>query len=63
LAIIRTYSSSVCLIHVAVGFKDQPTDRLLCYVGLTPDGEPIHDTKGNPLVTLEGTGPEVTLPK
>jgi DNA-binding response OmpR family regulator/S1-C subfamily serine protease len=57
--IIRTYAPSVCLIHVAVGFKDQPTDRPLRYVGLTPDGQPIHDSKGNPLITLEGTGPEV----
>ena len=57
--IIRTYSPSVCLIHVAVGFKDQPTDRPLRYVGLTSDGQPIHDSKGNPLITLEGTGPEV----
>ena len=57
--IIRSYAPSVCLIHVAVGFKDQPTDRPLRYVGLTPDGQPIHDTKGNPLITLEGTGPEV----
>jgi len=57
--IIRTYATSVCLIHVAVGFKDQPTDRPLRYVGLTPDGQPIHDAKGNPLITLEGTGPEV----
>ena len=57
--IIQSYASSVCLIHVAVGFKDQPTDRPLRYVGLTPDGQPIHDAKGNPLITLEGTGPEV----
>ena len=57
--IIRTYAPSVCLIHVAVGFKDPPTDRALRYVGLTPDGQPIHDAKGSPLVTLEGTGPEV----
>ena len=57
--IIRSYAPSVCLIHVAVGFKDQPTDRPLRYVGLTPDGQPIHDAKGNPLITLEGTGPEV----
>jgi DNA-binding response OmpR family regulator/S1-C subfamily serine protease len=57
--IIRSYAPSVCLIHVTVGFKDQPTDRPLRYVGLTPDGQPIHDSKGNPLITLEGTGPEV----
>jgi S1-C subfamily serine protease/ActR/RegA family two-component response regulator len=57
--IIRTFAPSVCLIHVAVGFKDQPTDRPLRYVGLTPDGQPIHDSKGSPLITLEGTGPEV----
>lgn len=57
--IIRTYASSVCLIHVAVAFRDQGSDRHLRYVGLTPDGEPIHDSRGGPLLTLEGTGPEV----
>ncbi len=56
--IIRSYSGSVCLIHVVVGFRDQATSRSLRYVGLTPDGEPIHDAHGNPLFTLEGTGPE-----
>jgi DNA-binding response OmpR family regulator/S1-C subfamily serine protease len=57
--IIQSYAPSVCLIHVAVSFRDQGSDRRLRYVGLLPDGQPIHDTHGEPLFTLEGAGPEV----
>ena len=57
--IIRTYAPSVCLIHAAVGLHDEASGRPLRYFGLTSAGEPIQDVKGNPLITLEGTGPEV----
>lgn len=60
-SIIRTDASSVCLIHAAVVFRDRATGRRLRYFGLTPDGEPIHDSKGEPLFSLEGTGPEVRV--
>lgn len=52
---------SVCLLHVTVGFRNQDTNQRLRYVGLNPQGEPIQDSDGNPLLTLEGNGPEVTV--
>jgi serine protease Do len=58
-SIIRTYAPSVCLVHVAVGLRDEARGRPVRYFGLTSDGEPIQDAKGNPLITLEGTGPEI----
>jgi hypothetical protein len=57
--IIRTYAPSVCLIHVAIGLHDEASGRPLRYFGLTSAGEPIQDVKGNPLITLEGTGTEI----
>ncbi|HEY6291687.1 MAG TPA: trypsin-like peptidase domain-containing protein [Terriglobia bacterium] len=57
--IIRTYAPSVCLIHVAIALHDEASGRPLRYFGLTSDGEPIQDAKGNPIITLEGTGPEI----
>ena len=52
---------SVCLLHVAVVFRNQATNQRLHYVGLNPQGEPIQDSDGNPLLTLQGNGPEVTV--
>lgn len=43
--IIKTYSRSVCLIHVSVGIREQASARPLRYVGLAPDGEPLIDLK------------------
>jgi DNA-binding response OmpR family regulator/S1-C subfamily serine protease len=59
--IIKTYSQSVCLIHVTVAIREQSSGRPLRYVGLTPDGEPQIDLKGQPAITLEGNGPEVRV--
>jgi DNA-binding response OmpR family regulator/S1-C subfamily serine protease len=52
---------SVCLLHVTVAFRNQDTNQRLRYVGLNPQGEPIQDSDGNPLLTLEGNGPEVKV--
>lgn len=49
---------SVCLLHVAVAFRHSSGKRLR-YGGLNSKGEPIQDSEGNPILTLEGTGPEV----
>ena len=57
--IIRTYAPSVCLLHVAIAFHDEASGRPLRYYGLASDGEPIHDANGNPMITLDGTGPEI----
>jgi CheY-like chemotaxis protein/S1-C subfamily serine protease len=55
--IIRNYAPSVCLIHVAVGFRDASTGRSLRYA-TNSEGNPIQDFAGNPQLTLESTGPE-----
>ncbi len=52
---------SVCLIHVSVAFRDQQSGRRLLYAGLNQQGEPLQDSDGNPVLTLEGNGPEVKL--
>jgi S1-C subfamily serine protease len=57
--IIRTYAPSVCLVHVVVGLQDEASGRPLRFFGLSSTGEPLRDAKGNPIITLEGTGPEI----
>jgi DNA-binding response OmpR family regulator/S1-C subfamily serine protease len=57
--VIRSYAPSVCLLHVSVSFVDRASGRPLRYVGINADGEPLHDSDGNPLYTLEGRAPEV----
>lgn len=59
--IIESYESSVCLIHVVVGFTDHTTRLPLHYAGVTSAGEPITDEHNNPLLGITGTGPEVHL--
>src|SRR6201981_2855446 len=50
---------SVCLLHVSVAFSQKQSGRRLRYAGLNPQGEPLQDSGGNPILTLEGRGPEV----
>ena len=57
--VIRAYAPSVCLLHVSVSFVDRASARPLRYGGITPDGEPLKDSDGNPVYTLEGRAPEV----
>ena len=57
--VIRAYAPSVCLLHVSVSFVDRASGRPLRYGGINPDGEPLHDSDGNPVYTLEGRAPEV----
>jgi DNA-binding response OmpR family regulator/S1-C subfamily serine protease len=52
---------SVCLLHVAVAFRDKNNGQRLRYAGLNQQGEPLQDSDGNPILTLEGHGPEVKL--
>jgi len=52
---------SVCLLHVSVAFRNQQSGQRLRYAGLNPQGEPIQDSSGNPILTLEGRGPEVKM--
>lgn len=57
--IIRTYSRSVCLLHVVVAFRHQATGKRLRFAGITPQGEPLTDSEGNTAFDLDGNGPEV----
>ena len=57
--VIRTYAPSVCLLHVSVAFRDKNSGRLLRYGGITPAGEPLKDSDGNVIYSLEGHAPEV----
>jgi DNA-binding response OmpR family regulator/S1-C subfamily serine protease len=57
--IIRSYAPSVCLLHVAVAFRDKDSRQTLRYAGINPQGEPLQDSEGNPIYTLTGRGPEV----
>jgi DNA-binding response OmpR family regulator/S1-C subfamily serine protease len=50
---------SVCLLHVSVAFREKDSGRRLRYAGLNQDGEPLRDSDGNPVLTLDGRGPEV----
>jgi DNA-binding response OmpR family regulator len=58
LGMISVDVQSVCLLHVAVAFRHS-TGKRLRYGGINNKGEPIQDSEGNPILTLEGTGPEV----
>lgn len=51
---------SVCLLHVSVAFREKASGRLLRYAGLDKQGDPIRDSDGKPVLTLEGSGPEVS---
>ncbi len=59
--IIRTDVQSVCLLHVTVAFRSAQSNQRLRYAGLNPQGEPLQDSEGNPVLTVDGHGPEVLL--
>ncbi len=59
--LIRTDVQSVCLLHVSVAFSNPQTGQRLRYAGLNPQGDPIEDGDGDPILTLTGNGPEVKL--
>jgi len=58
--IVRTYGSSVCLLHVVVEFLDRGTGRpiLIAVDGL---GKPRLDDKGMVELDIEGSGPHLQL--
>jgi DNA-binding response OmpR family regulator/S1-C subfamily serine protease len=60
-SIIGANVASVCLLHIAVGFNEKASGKRLHYAGLNPQGEPIQDSDGDPILTLDGPGPEVRL--
>lgn len=59
--VIRSYSPSVCMIQVSVGFKDRTTGLPLRYTKMTSDGDPVKDADGIPLMALHGAGSEVRM--
>jgi DNA-binding response OmpR family regulator/S1-C subfamily serine protease len=59
--LIRTDVRSVCLLHVSVAFRSQQNGQRLHYAGLNQKGEPLQDSDGNPVLTLDGNGPEVKV--
>ena len=59
--IIRSYEPSVCLIYVAISFRDRNTGLRLHYAGLTSSGELLVDEEKSPLLSLTGKGPEVKM--
>jgi len=52
---------SVCLLHVSVAFRNQKSGERLRYAGLNPQGTPIQDSTGQPVIMLGGNGPEVKM--
>ncbi|MGA8037918.1 MAG: trypsin-like peptidase domain-containing protein [Candidatus Acidiferrales bacterium] len=60
-AIIPADVQSVCLLHVAVAFNDKNSGKRLRYAGLNQDGDPLQDSDGKPVLTLDGNGPEVKI--
>jgi len=59
--LIRDDVESVCLLHVSVAFRNKDTGQRLRYAGLNQQGQPLQDSDGNPVLTLEGNGPEVKV--
>lgn len=59
--VIGSDAPSVCLLHVSVAFRDKESGKRLHYAGLNPQGEPIQDSEGNPLFSLDERGPELRM--
>jgi len=59
--IIHSYARSVCLLHVSVAFQDKDGGSRVHFAGLNQKGDPIEDSDGKPVLSLEGRGPEVRV--
>jgi S1-C subfamily serine protease len=57
--IILSDVQSVCLLHVSVAFRHQQSGKRLRFAGLNSHDEPLQDSEGHPIFTLDGNGPEV----
>lgn len=57
--IILSDVPSVCLLHVSVAFRQQQSGKRLRFAGLNSQDEPLQDSEGHPILTVDGTGPEV----
>jgi len=61
--VIRSYSSSVCLLHVAFGFRDKGSGLPLRYASVhhRHPRSPLADENGQVRVQIGGFGPEVRM--
>jgi len=59
--VIRSYASSVCLLHVSVGFRDRASGLTLRYTTLTPPTSPPTGGSNDPQLQLGGIGAEVRM--
>ena len=59
--VIRSYSASVCLLHVVVAFRTKGSHLLLRYAALDALGSPTGNANGETQVQLGGFGPEVRM--
>lgn len=57
--IIQSDAQSVCLLHVSVAFRHQQSGKRLRFAGLNSNDEPLQDSQGHPIFSLDGNGPEV----
>ena len=58
--IVKTYGSSVCLLHVVVEFLDRNTGKPLL-IAVDQLGKPLLDDKGMVQLDLDGNGPHLQL--
>ena len=58
--IVKTYGSSVCLLHVVVEFLDRGSGKPLL-IAVDQLGKPLLDDKGNVQLDLDGNGPHLQL--
>ena len=58
--IVKTYGSSVCLLHVVVEFLDRGTGKPIL-IAVDQLGKPLLDDKGNVTLDVEGNGPHLQL--
>ena len=59
--VITAASRSVVFLQAGYGFLDPETGAPLRFAGAEANGQPLTDPQGNPLMTLEGEGPEVII--
>jgi len=59
--VIRSYSSSVCLLHVTVAFRDKVSGLTLRYTTLSPPSSQPADAGGDVPVQIGGLGAEVRM--
>lgn len=59
--VIRSYSTSVCLLHVVVGFRDKVSGLTLRYKSMAGASAQPGDANGEAQVQIGGIGPEVHM--